>query len=175
MITSDLPLVEEILSDWRLALAQDYTPYRNHAYRVVHFCRQFMPLDELRDQQVQVAACFHDLGIWSDNTFDYLESSARRASDYLIHTQRSDWIVPVCAMIEDHHKITASPDPLTNAFRKADWVDVTLGQLRFGLPRERVAEIRQAFPNAGFHRLLVRLSCKQLLTRPWSPLPMMRW
>lgn len=175
MITFHLPLIEEILSDWRLALAQDYRAYRNHVYRVVHFTRQFIPLDDAQEQQVQIAACFHDLGIWSDATFDYLGPSSRRACDYLIRTQRSHWIAPVCAMIEDHHKITASPEPLANAFRMADWVDVTQGYLRFGIRREPVAAIQKAFPNEGFHRLLVRLSCRQLITRPWSPLPMMRW
>ena len=175
MITSELPLVEQILSDWQLALAQDYRAYRNHVYRVIHFTRLFTPVDETQDQQLQIAACFHDLGIWSDATFDYLGPSARRASDYLIQHQLSHWLAPVSAMIEDHHKITASPHPLANAFRKADWLEVTHGYLSFGLPRQRIAEIQQAFPNAGFHRLLVRLSLKQLLTRPWSPLPMMRW
>src|SRR5690606_41782181 len=61
MITSELPLVEQILSDWQLALAQDYRAYRNHVYRVIHFTRLFTPVDETQDQQLQIAASFHDL------------------------------------------------------------------------------------------------------------------
>jgi hypothetical protein len=38
-----------------------------------------------------IAACFHDLGIWTDHTFDYLSPSAGLARDYLQRYGLSAW------------------------------------------------------------------------------------
>jgi hypothetical protein len=81
-------------------------------------------------------------------------------------------------MIRFHHKITPCPDgvpPAAELFRRADWVDVSAGFLRFGLPRKAVTEIRRTFPVAGFHCLLSRLALRRFVTHPFSPLPMLRW
>ena len=59
-------------------------------------------------------------------------------------------------------------------FRRADWIDVSLGMLSFGLSRQDRRRVFAAFPDAGFHLRLVQLSARQLLTRPWNPLPMLR-
>jgi len=62
-------------------------------------------------------------------------------------------------MIRLHHKLTRcveGPDSLPEAFRRADLVDLSLGTIRFGLPRSFVRGVRDAFPNAGFHASLAR-------------------
>ena len=125
-----------------------------------------------------VAACFHDLGIWSDRTVDYLPPSIARVRAYL-HAQALDsWLADIEPMIAFHHQLTAHRDnahPLVEVFRRADLIDVSLGVVRFGLPRPYVARVRALFPNAGFHRRLVRLAVTGFLTHPLRPLPFFRW
>ena len=81
-------------------------------------------------------------------------------------------------MIVDHHKIThshAKPQSLVESFRRADWIDVTRGLRRFGLPRKFIAAVDAAWPNAGFHRRLVQLTIDRFLKHPLTPLPMVKW
>jgi hypothetical protein len=81
-------------------------------------------------------------------------------------------------MILEHHRISSHRDdahPLVEPFRRADWVDVSRGVVRFGLSGAYVEALFSAWPSAGFHWRLVQLSCRRLLTHPWSPLPMVRF
>jgi hypothetical protein len=128
-------------------------------------------------ERIAIAAAFHDLGIWTHGTFDYLGPSRQLARDYLARRDRTGWDAEIGAMIENHHKITpwrTHPDWLVEPFRQADWIDLSLGRLRFGLSGCSIADIRAAFPNAGFHRRPVSLTMKRLRTHPTDPLPMMR-
>ena len=78
----------------------------------------------------------------------------------------------------EHHKMRgagASAGPLVEPFRKADWIDVSLGLLKFGLPPAFVSQVRSTFPNAGFHKLLMRATGRQLRSDPLRPMPMMRF
>lgn len=80
-------------------------------------------------------------------------------------------------MLLEHHKISGyrgDSGPLVESFRRADWMDVTLGLRRFGLPRSVVAPVFSAWPNQGFHRRLLQLSLARLRTNPLAPLPMIR-
>ncbi|MED5239653.1 MAG: hypothetical protein VX379_08770 [Pseudomonadota bacterium] len=156
---------------------KDQTPYRNHIYRVLNLVASQRPLSEEELDQVAIAGFFHDAGIWLAGTFDYLDPSARLACHYLEEQHLESWQPTVKAMILNHHKVTRfSRDNLNLAemFRRADWIDVSLGLLRFGLPAARIRRIRAAFPNAGFHALLLKLGGQQLLSQPWRPLPMLR-
>lgn len=150
-----LPLLDETLAAYEGVLDKDFVAYRNHCYRVANFCLALRAPDPDTMEKVAIASAFHDLGIWTDGTFDYLAPSMRLASSYLARQARAAWVV--------------------EAFRKADWVDVTRGVRRFGLPRAMVAEVLATWPNAGFHRRLVQLSLRRLRSHPWSPLPMVRW
>ncbi|NDU87382.1 MAG: hypothetical protein G3I09_04275 [Ferrovum sp.] len=49
------------------------------------------------------------------------------------------------------------------------------GAIRFGLPSSFGQSIRAPFPNAGFHRLLARLTTRQFLRSPFRPLLMVHW
>jgi hypothetical protein len=60
-------------------------------------------------------------------------------------------------------------------FRQADIVDVSLGLVRFSLPRSFIRSVQATFPDHGFHWMLMRLSMRQLLRTPLRPLPMFRW
>jgi HD domain len=169
-------LLDELFDASRDVLDADFAAYRNHAYRVLNFAHALGPPPADAGRKLEIACFFHDLGIWTDGTFDYLEPSARRAREYLEREGLSTWAVDVTRMITEHHKITsASGVTLVDTFRRADWIDVSLGLVRFGVDRERVAEIRAAFPNQGFHRRLVALGTARLLSHPTNPLPMLKW
>ncbi len=172
----EIPLVDAILTEWRAAIGADYTALRNHIHRTCYLCRMLADLDDTAWEQVGVAGAFHDLGIWSDGTWDYLDPSAARARAWLEANDHADWIPGVEAMILDHHKITAVADtPLADTFRKADWIDVSLGLRGFGVSRADYRALLRAWPVAGFHGRLVQFTLANLLRKPWSPLPMFRW
>ena len=38
IIEERIPLLEEILERWKNELGNDYTGYKNHVYRMIHFC-----------------------------------------------------------------------------------------------------------------------------------------
>src|SRR3990167_892769 len=178
MLFTEVALLDELLERYASVLGDDLTAYRNHTYRVMNFCSALSANNTPEQlQKMAIAAAFHDMGIWTDRTFDYLEPSEKLAKAYLAQSGNEDLTPEVVAMISAHHKITAyqaGPDSLVESFRKADWIDVSKGLITFGLPRTLVREVLCAFPNAGFHKRLVQLSFKRLLTHPFSPLPMMR-
>ena len=176
-LVTELAALDEVLDAHAAAIGRDLDGYRNHAYRVVNFCLALAPGDaEVRDR-VALAAAFHDLGIWTDGTFDYLEPSVRAATLHLAATGRSGWTPEIAAMIREHHKITAWRGPharLVEPFRKADWVDVSWGLVAHGLPRSFLAAAFARWPDRGFHWRLVRLALSRLRRHPLSPLPMLR-
>lgn len=169
-------LLDELLERHAPVLGRDHRAYRNHCQRVVNFCAALAPRDEAGPQKMAIAAAFHDLGIWTHGTFDYLPPSEELAAAYLADAGKSAWTDEVVAMVREHHRIRRySGGTLVEAFRKADWLDVTQGLLSFGLPRTFRREVFAAYPNAGFHKRLLQLGGKRLLTHPWNPMPMMRW
>jgi hypothetical protein len=112
-------------------------------------------------QKVAIAAALHDIGIWTDRTFDYLEPSIAVASAYLSAAGKAAWTREISAMILEHHKISpfrADPHSLVEPFRRADWVDVSRGLITFGLPRRTRGAIFSMWPDLGFRRPLVELS-----------------
>ncbi len=176
-LLTSLPTVNAVLAAHAAALGADAVGYRHHVYRVVHLCVALSSGPALPLDQLEVAAVFHDLGIWTAGTFDYLEPSVALAAAHLARHGRQAQIPAVTSMILEHHKVTAyrGPNaPLVEAFRRADWVDVTRGLLTFGLPRAGIDRIRRRWPDAGFHRRLLQLSAARLVRHPLSPLPMLR-
>lgn len=127
--------------------------------------------------KVSIAVAFHDLGIWVNNTYDYLEPSKQLAREHLAKSHQAGWSEEIETMIEQHHKLRkfkGNPSWLVEPFRKADWIDVSCGKLKFGLPSAFVAETLAKFPNSGFHKRLIALASQRLKTHPFSPLPMLR-
>jgi hypothetical protein len=168
--------IDEVLHDHASDLAQDFIAYRNHAYRVVNLCAAIVK-GSVDLEKIAVAAVFHDLGIWTDKTFDYIPPSIALAHEYLAAQGREAWIAEIEWMIADHHKITpshASHDSLVEPFRRADWIDVTRGLRTFGLPRPLIRSVLARWPSAGFHRRLVQLTLKWFRTHPLTPLPMIK-
>jgi hypothetical protein len=173
----EIATLDELLHAHRAVIGRDFAGYRNHTYRVVNLCVAQSSADHEQLEKIAIAAAFHDLGIWTDGTFDYLAPSARLASAHLSSTGRAEWTAEITDMIVQHHKISAYRDEsrsLVEAFRRSDWVDVSRGLITFGLSRSLLRELFAAWPSAGFHKRLVSLELTRLRTHPWNPLPMMR-
>jgi hypothetical protein len=177
ILLKEIPILDEVLEAHAAELGGDYTAYRNHVYRVVNLCVALSPCESAQLEKIATAAAFHDLGIWTDRTFDYLQPSARLACAHLSRAGREEWVPEVTQMILQHHKLSTYSDRrhrLVEPLRRADWVDVSMGLITFGLPRKLLKEISSTWPSAGFHKRLVRLELERLRTHPWSPLPMVR-
>ena len=177
-LVTSLPTVEHILDRHASELGDDLVAYRNHVYRVVNLCRAIAGDRHVELEKIAVAAAFHDLGIWTNKTFDYIAPSVALAREYLEARRLAEWIPEIDAMIADHHKVTPSrvhAHSLVEFFRRADWIDVSLGLRRFGLPSTFIAAVRATWPNAGFHRRLVELTIDRWWKHPLNPLPMVKW
>jgi hypothetical protein len=177
-LVTSLPAIDQVLDHHVLELGGDFIAYRNHVYRIVNLCLAIMGDSRVELDKIAVAAVFHDLGIWTNHTFDYIAPSVARAREYLAARGLAGWIPEIEAMIVDHHKVTASrasPQPLVESFRRADWVDVSRGLRTFGLPRTFIAAVDATWPSARFHRRLVELALHRFLEHPLKPLPMVKW
>ena len=178
MLLERIDPLDQVLETHAAALGADFTAYRNHTYRVANLCVALAPAGDAALEQVALAAAFHDLGIWTARTFDYLPPSIELACGHLSCTGHADWRESIAGMIGEHHKIRryrGAHAELIEPFRRADWIDVSLGLLSFGLPRARRQAIFAKWPNAGFHQRLAQLALKRIRTNPLSPLPVLKW
>jgi hypothetical protein len=172
-----IPTLDTILDVYAAALGGDFEGYRNHAYRVANLCVSQSPGSTEEIEKIAIAAAFHDLGIWTDRTFDYLTPSVRLARAYLSDAGRPEWIPEITEIILSHHKVSryyGADGWLVEPFRRADWMDVSMGVMTFGLSRRLFDATLSFWPRAGFHKRLVQLALRRAWTHPWSPLPMVR-
>jgi hypothetical protein len=174
-IKENIPLVEEILDRYKGDLGTDRPGYRNHVYRMIHFSLAQGAFSDDEKQKIVVAGCFHDLGIWTAGTFDYLPPSIELAAKYLCEVGLDGWVRQVTLMIDEHHKISAfGDDRLAEAFRRGDLVDFSLGLFKCGVPASYVKEVKRRFPNAGFHKYLVKLAGRWIFRHPLHPVPVLK-
>ncbi len=177
MPLTEIARLDAILTAHAGDLGGDFTPYRHHCYRVANLCLSQVPADPEQTEKIAIATAFHDMGIWTDGTFDYLPPSARLATAYLARSGKAGWTTEIAEMIFQHHKISryrGETHRLVEPFRRSDWADVTRGVVTFGLSRGLVRELYAIWPDAGFHKMLARLELKRLRSHPWSPLPMVK-
>lgn len=159
-------------------MGKAFPGYRNHVIRVAGFAFLLHPCDENAKRKILIAACFHDLGIWSDGTFDYIDPSMREAESYLRRNGLEAWSDEILRMISEHHKLRSigtGRDDLAEAFRKADRVDLSLGLVGSGIPGSAVRRMRALYPNAGFHKCLLATAARWFLRHPRNPFPMVKW
>ncbi len=170
-------LLDGLMASWREVLGGDYEAYLNHCRRVFNFCFALVGSRPELEEKIAVAAVFHDLGIWTAATFDYLAPSQEHARDYLESLGKSEWQEEIASMIGEHHKLTPvkrNPLWLAEPFRRADLIDISIGLIKFRLPDDFVAEVFEAYPNAGFHKKLLALSFERFKSHPFNPLPMVK-
>lgn len=174
----EMPLIEPILSPWRELIGPDYEGYRNHAIRMAVFCLALRECSEEDRRKIAIAACFHDIGLWTAKTLDYIEPSIPPAMEYLKNNGLEHWSEEVSLMIGEHHKLRPYKNdryPLVELFRQGDLVDFSLGLFTFGLPHAFIDSVKARHPNAGFHKNLVKLAAAWFIRHPWNPAPMMKW
>jgi hypothetical protein len=177
-IETCISLVEEILDARKLEMGNDFPGYKNHVYRMIHFCFALHDCKSEEREKIIIAGCFHDLGIWPDNTIDYLLPSIALAKEYLTRNGLDQWFAEIALMIDLHHKLMPYRDeryPLVEVFRKGDLVDFSLGIVKCGLPKSIIKRVRERFPNAGFHKRLVQLELGWVSRHPSNPLPILKW
>jgi hypothetical protein len=184
VITKDL-VIEENLSHYKGLLGKDYQGYRNHIYRVFSFSLHFLHGDETYRDVIAAALVYHDIALWTDGTNAYIKPSRARARKDLKDKnfdpeQRS----LIEGIIEWHHKVTpyrGEHADVINAVRKADWADFTYGIAHFGLPRKHIATVRDAIPEAGFHKTLTEFALGKRVHKwnipkaVWEVLHIYRW
>lgn len=169
-------IIEAVFDKYKHLIGKDFDRYKNHAYRVFLNCLLYDDTTANR-QKYAIAAAFHDIGIWTAHTFDYLNPSVAAAESYLIESGKQEWLTEIAMMIQFHHKIKAYQgqyQQTVECFRKADWTDVSLGLLAFGQDGKKASQIRKTFPNCGFHLFLLRQAVANFLKHPLRPLPMFR-
>jgi hypothetical protein len=143
---------------------------------VYNFAVPFVGSD--RDvKTLSIAAAFHDLGIWTENTFDYLEPSVQLEKRFCkANNLDAATIFEIETIINYHHKITRiKTSALAEIFRQADLVDLSLGFFRFGRKRKDIKIIKKAFSNNGFHLNLTKLFVRNFFKNPLRPLPMYKF
>ncbi|RLZ11035.1 phosphohydrolase [Acinetobacter sp. 2JN-4] len=171
--------IETILQEYKTVIQLNYQGYLNHCKRVAACCLTLCQDNGSETiYKIAIAAAFHDIGIWTAKTIDYLSPSVDQMQQYLIANDLLDWEKEIALMITEHHKLTKaefSEYPLVEYFRQADYADFSLGLLRSNIPVNQFKKLTRQFPNSGFHKTLICLGIKRLVQKPWSPLPMFKW
>ena len=178
VIEEHISLLEDLLGQWQTEIGPDYTGYKHHVYRMINFCLALYDCQREEREKIIIAGCFHDLGIWASDTFDYLPPSMALARAYLEQNQLEAWAPEIERMIGEHHKLRKYRDerfPLVEVFRRGDLVDFSLGLVTCGLPRSYIRRVKHRFPNAGFHKRLVQLELGWFAGHPLNPAPVFKW
>jgi hypothetical protein len=82
-LLTSVPTVEQVLETHASELAHDLVAYRNHVYLVLNLCVAIVAGRRVELEKIAVAAVFHDLGIWTKRTFDYIAPSVAIAREHL--------------------------------------------------------------------------------------------
>ncbi|HHC80593.1 MAG TPA: HD domain-containing protein [Flavobacteriia bacterium] len=175
MVIEKNKTIDKILDNFKNVLKADFEVYKNHVYRIYNYAVLF-DANSKNDEKYAIAAAFHDMGIWT-HSFDYLEPSIQLATTYLKETEREEWIEEVSLLIDNHHKMSVYKGKFkktVEAFRKADWIDVTRGMKSFGLEKSEYKAVQALFSNKGFHWFLLKQSVKYFVKHPLHPLPMFK-
>jgi len=175
-IETKLPHLDNILVQWKQQIGQDFEGYKNHCYRMLNFC-YFMNADasgkdKTANEKFTIAAGFHDLGLWSNKKGNYTMVSAGLAERYLISHHRTAWLDEIRLMIDVNHNLNpfkSGKFPLVDIFRKADLADFSLGMLTGGVSASFIHQVRLAFPNAGFHTMLMEKQLKWFSRNDLNP------
>jgi hypothetical protein len=168
--------IDSILLLHQAELGKHFDPYKNHVYRVYNLAIQ--QVTQPQDQKIlSIAVAFHDLGIWTHHTFDYLPPSIALASNYCSERELGDDLTArIVSIISEHHRVNKVVDNhLTEAFRQADLTDLTFGLIKCGNNPAYIRLLKSIFPNKGFHIYLIKIFIKNLFIKPWKPLPMFKW
>lgn len=171
-------IINNMISLYQGIMGRDYLPYKNHVHRIANFTLALKKSRENHDEEkIAIAAVFHDIGIWTAKTFDYLGSSVLIARNYLRQSNKMEWEEEIILMIEMHHKQSIYKGKFADnvePFRRADLMDLSKGRKLFGLPKEVVSGNYNEFPMMNFRKIIMMMFLKNLLINPLHPLPMFK-
>ncbi len=80
-IVRSYPLIDELLEARRNLFNNTeavYAGYRNHAYHILNFARQWVETNPDRDEKLAICAVFHDIAAWPNGNLDYLRRRRTR-------------------------------------------------------------------------------------------------
>lgn len=168
------PIVDGVLDRYATTIGASFTDYRNHLYRGMNYQLRLLGLVD-PPPEISLAWATHDIGIWTANTWDYLEPSVVLTQQLAPDFGVAD-VARTKTMVADHHKLRSVDDVWVETFRLGDRVDALRG-LTIGtrLRRADVHEVVDALPYGGFHAYLLHSAAKWTLRHPLRPLPMLRW
>lgn len=170
-------IIDDLMQRHQVVIGKDYDRYKNHVYRVFLNCIMLDNNPE-NEEKYAIASVFHDIGIWTDRTIDYLKPSIIKAKKYLNEIGKLNWMYEITLMIDMHHKLSkyrGKYEATVEVFRKADWMDVSLGFLSFGVNKQSIKTNQKNYKNLGFHNFLIKVTTKNFLRHPFrNPLPMFK-
>ena len=169
-------IIQSILAAYRQQLGPQYTGYLNHCIRTYNYTTQLTETTDTDRKLLAIAIAFHDIGIWTAHTFDYLPPSVTLAHQYLEANNLTEHKNVVEQIIVNHHKLTGyKSNKLAEAFRKADLIDLTFGLVTFGINRTGIKQLYQQYPSEGFHRFIAGQILRNIIRHPFNPLPIVKW
>jgi len=176
-MTPSNPTIDHLMQKHKDMIGKDYERYKNHVYRVFLNCI-LLDNNPTNEEKYAIASVFHDIGIWTDHTFDYLIPSIAKANQYLKEVNKVTWIEEITLMIDMHHKVSkyqGKHNKTVEIFRKADWIDVSLGFLTFGVNKQAIKANQKKYPNLGFHLFLIKSTLQAFWKHPLkNSLPMFK-
>lgn len=168
--------MDACLSKYKQEFGGAYDVYRNHCLRVLSFARYILITESgFSDAQVQramplmeVALAYHDMGLFTDLTLEYLDPSAARAERDLKDTLSADDLLLVQNIILWHHKVSpwsgadVEGNAIVNAVRKGDWIDATTclfggAFVRKGVSSGNIVAAHTDLPEMGFGKFLMAI------------------
>lgn len=170
------PIIDEVLETNRAAIGRLHPMWRLHSYRMLNICVNACPQEPV--DKFAVAIAFHDLPAAIDGDLRYLDRAAALARTWLTGHHLTEWVPEVAAMIANHHKIRPYTGPhaqTVDAFRRADWIDASLGHWSGGQDKALVARINRELPVDELRRAIPRIVLPYAIRHPLKPLPMLRW
>eukprot|EP00537_Pseudo-nitzschia_pungens_P014402 CAMPEP_0172388096 /NCGR_PEP_ID=MMETSP1061-20121228/5259_1 /TAXON_ID=37318 /ORGANISM="Pseudo-nitzschia pungens, Strain cf. pungens" /LENGTH=237 /DNA_ID=CAMNT_0013117905 /DNA_START=88 /DNA_END=801 /DNA_ORIENTATION=- len=172
-------------------IGQDLGSYRNHCLRVLTFTRFFLPdldeesLSDVMDLSATVIPYLH-IGLWTGESFNFLESSEEKLEKSLGDTFPEIEMEIMRAIVLQQYKTSdytglrsQTGNALVNAVRKANWVDTTMGLIRFNLPSSLLEAAYDELDGAGFHKLIwgrkKRLTISNFLAGVMETATIVKW
>lgn len=162
-IIEDTPYIDIHLEKYKSVIGKDYDAYRGHLYRVLTYTLHYLNGDETFLPIIGAALVYHDIGLWTDNVLSYLEPGCRHANEAFNETLSKEELKLLENLIFWHHKVTpfmGLHEDVVNAFRKADWIDATLGFVNQEMPSSHIQYVQSTIPNKGFHQMLAEFGPK---------------
>lgn len=146
---------------------------RNHCRRLFQFASMLMEQRglELDPALAYFIAMIHDLGLVSeqDEGVNYLRRSLalfRRETQGMALPEADPELIEQCIVY--NHRVLPVPGlaPVAECFRNAVMIEHSHGLLRFGLSRESVKPVFQAYPRDDFDRVLLDFTWRTIKREP---------